>query len=194
MMALVTLDPVDEDASLMQRFAAGDSAAVREMYRLYGAQIFNLARRMLGDHHLAEEAAQQTFVQAFRAADRFDAGRGAVSAWLYQICRRVSIDVYRKEKRHRGTLPLDGAGDSALLVLPASIETAWVKWQIDGAVAALPQHQREVVELCSLGGHTHVEAAAKLGVPVGTVKSRLFKAYRALGNALREVVEEPDAV
>ena len=179
----------------MQRLAAGEEDAVREVYARYGGPIFGLARRMLGDHHLAEEATQQTFVQAYRAAARFDTSKGTVSAWLYQICRRASIDLYRRERRHRNAVGLDGDETARLTVLPAGLEAAWESWQVDEAVAALPDHQRMVIDLCAYQGFTHVEAADELGIPLGTVKSRLFKAYRTLGARLAHVVEEaPGAV
>jgi RNA polymerase sigma-70 factor (ECF subfamily) len=147
---------------------------------------------MLGDHHLAEEATQQTFVQAYRAAARFDSSKGSLAAWMYQICRRASIDLYRRERRHRNHVPLEEG--AALMVLPPSFEAAWQRWQVDEAVATLPDHQRQVIHLCAYEHCTHVEAAERLGVPVGTVKSRLFKAYRALGDLLAHLVEAPDAV
>ena len=174
----------------MARLAAGDELAVREVYRRYGQPVFGLARRLLGDHHLAEEAAQQTFLQAYRAAGRFDASRGTVASWLYQICRRASIDLYRRERRHRQTVPLDGE-ERNLTVLPPSIEGAWERWQVDEAVASLPDHQRRVIDLCSYQRYTHVEAAEVLGIPVGTVKSRLFSAYRALGERLSHLADAP---
>ena len=66
----------------MEGLAVGDEEAVRALYHCFGAPVFGLARRLLRDHHLAEEATQQTFVNAFRAASRFDARRGSLRAWL----------------------------------------------------------------------------------------------------------------
>ena len=193
-MTVPTLYSMDDDGRLMRRLAEGDEAAVRDLYARFGGAVFGLARRMLGDHHLAEEAAQQTFVQAYRAAPRFDGARGGLASWLYQICRRASIDVYRKERHHQRAVSLENVDAGELTVLPPSIEGAWERWQVDEAVAALPAHQRAVIALCSYEGYTHTEAAKALGVPVGTVKSRLFKAYRALGSRLGSAVEAPDAV
>jgi RNA polymerase sigma factor (sigma-70 family) len=182
------------DGQLMQGLALGDETAVRELYRRFGPAIYGLSRRMLSDHHLAEEATQQTFVQAYRGADRFDSNKGTLAAWIYQVCRRVCIDVYRRERRHRGGLSLDDLEARELSVVPPSIEDSWQRWQIEEAVGSLPEHQRQVINLCSFQRYTHAEAAEQLGVPVGTVKSRLFKAYRALGEMLAHVMEAPDAV
>lgn len=182
------------EGELMKAFAAGEPESVREVYRRFGPALFGLARRMLSDHHLAEEATQQTFVQAYRAAGRYDTQKGSLASWLYQICRRVSIDIYRRERRHRDGLSLDGDEASRLSVLPPSIEEAWQKWQVDEAVGCLPDHQRQVIDLCAYQRYTHTEAAEALGIPIGTVKSRLFKAYRTLGVHLAHVAEAPDAM
>src|SRR5690606_20646800 len=85
---------------LMDRFRRGDHEAVRELYDLYSRRVFAIALRSLGDRDLAEVVVRRTFVNAWRAASRFDPDLGP-APWLYAIARRVAVDVYRRERRHR---------------------------------------------------------------------------------------------
>lgn len=86
------------DAAVAVRFREGDPDAVRVVYRQYGRLVFTVALRALGDRDLAEEATQQTFVQAWRSAQSFDVARD-LGPWLATIARRVAIDVHRRERR-----------------------------------------------------------------------------------------------
>src|SRR5262245_7506493 len=87
------IDGADRELSL--RFHRGDPDAIREVYGRYAGPLFTLSRSMLGNRIEAEDAVQQTFLQAWRGAARFDPER-PLSSWLYQICRRVCIDSYRR--------------------------------------------------------------------------------------------------
>lgn len=168
----------------MRRFAAGDAGAVRELYQAYGRSVFTVAYRSLGDRHLAEEAVQQTFLQAWRAAQRFDPQRKP-APWLYSIARRVAVDIYRRERRHAGTEPLE----PEMAVLPPSFEATWDAWEIRTAIGTLPEAEQEVVRATHYLGLSHQEAADKLGVPVGTVKSRSHRAHRRLAGLLSHLEE-----
>src|SRR4051812_39398712 len=92
------MNTTDDERDLAVRFRTGDADAVREVYRTYAGRIHVVCRSLLGDPALVDDAVQQTFLQAWRAAARFDAGR-PLSAWLYAIARRVCIDEYRKARR-----------------------------------------------------------------------------------------------
>jgi RNA polymerase sigma-70 factor, ECF subfamily len=87
----------------MRRFGTGDPEAVRELYERYGRAVFTVAFRSLNDRGLAEEAVQQTFLQAWRAAGTFDPERDP-APWLYAIARRVAVDLYRRERRHQSNV------------------------------------------------------------------------------------------
>src|SRR5688500_13099165 len=89
-----------DSVRIMKRLAAGDGEAVRALYQQYGRAGFSVCLRALGDRTLAEDAAQQTFLQAWRAAETFDLQRDP-APWLYAIARRAAVDVYRRERRHR---------------------------------------------------------------------------------------------
>ena len=170
----------------MERFAAGDHEAVRVVYGRYSKAIFTVAYASLRDHGLAEEAVQLTFLQAWRAAARFDAERDP-APWLYTIARRVAVDVYRRERRHLGRQTIDSAADIA--VLPESFEQTWRAWEVRSAIEEMPENQRAVIEAVHYLGLSHEEAAQKLGVAVGTVKSRSHRAYRRLATALSHLDE-----
>jgi RNA polymerase sigma factor (sigma-70 family) len=176
------LDP-DQIAAFRRREEAG----VRAVYREYGRLVYAISMRALGRKELAEDATQQTFVQAWQAADRFESGRD-LAPWLATIARRVAIDVHRREAR-RAAEALDEvpASDPALITLPAGLEQWYEAWQVRRAVDDLPPDEREVVRLQHLEGFTQAEVAEKLGVPQGTVKSRSHRAHQRLAVTLRKL-------
>lgn len=177
-----------DTAVLARRLRDGDREAVRELYRAFGAAVFAVCRRPLGSRALAEEALQQTFVQAWRAAARIDPERD-LRPWVFTLARRAAIDVARREQaRHcdelsERSLPDPVAGDS--------IERAWAAWRVREAVDRLPADEREVVRLQHVAGLSHVAIAEHLGVPVGTVKSRSHRAHQRLARQL-SVLGEAD--
>ncbi len=172
------------DRRLIQRFTDGEPDAVRELYRQYSRPVFTVAFRALRDRGLAEEAVQQTFLQAWRAADRFDTER-EVGPWLYTIARRVAVDLYRRERRHRGNDPLD----REIAVLPPSFEGTWAAWEVRLALQQMPAAERDVIRSTHFLGFTHEETASRLGIPVGTVKSRSHRAHQRLAHMLAHLEE-----
>jgi RNA polymerase sigma-70 factor (ECF subfamily) len=178
------------DPSVVASFAAGDSDAVRTLYRTYAGLVMSVAMRVLGDRGHAEEAVQQTFVQAWRHGSDLDPGRDP-APWLVTIARRAAIDIQRREGR-RPASALDDAdqSDSALIALPPSEERTWEAAQVRRAVDALSPDERAIVQLQHVQGYTHQQIADQLAVPVGTVKSRSFRAHRSLAAALAHLREE----
>jgi RNA polymerase sigma factor (sigma-70 family) len=166
------------DAELAAQFAAGDPDAVRALYQAYGRLVYSVAFKVLGDAGLAEDATQQTFLQAWRAADRYDPAR-ALGPWLAAIARRAAIDVYRRTRRNQPQYDLDSA-DAALVSLPPSAEQIYEVWEVRRAINALPEDDRELVRLQHFVGLSHSEIAERLAIPVGTVKSRSFRVHRRL--------------
>ncbi|HUA70174.1 MAG TPA: RNA polymerase sigma factor [Solirubrobacteraceae bacterium] len=178
-----------QDGDLRARFRQGDPDAVREVYRSYGRLVYAVAYKVLGDRGLAEEATQQTFVKAWRAAQSFDEQR-ELGPWLAAIARRVAIDLYRREAV-RATDPLESAapGEPALVSSPQSAEAIYDVWEVREAVAQLPAEEQEVVRLQHLDGFTHAQIAERIGVAVGTVKSRSFRAHKRLAAMLGHLRE-----
>src|SRR4029450_8654040 len=120
-MSTASIDRDDHDLAV--RFRDGDPDAIREVYRRYSGPMFALSRTLLADNDHAKDAVQQTFLQAWRAADRFDPER-SLSAWLHQICRRVCIDRYRRERRSRAAITSTGSVDDVSTEGP-SMEQTW---------------------------------------------------------------------
>lgn len=172
------------DRRLIKRFTEGEPEAVRELYRQYARPVFTVAFRALRDRGLAEEAVQQTFLQAWRASNRFDAER-EVGPWLYTIARRVAVDLYRRERRHHGNDPLD----REIAVLPPSFEGTWAAWEVRLALQRMPPAELDVIRSTHFLGLTHEETAEQLGIPLGTVKSRSHRAHQRLAEMLAHLEE-----
>lgn len=145
------------DRKVRARFRDGDPEAVRIVYRTYGRLVYAVARKVLGDRTLAEEATQQAFLNAWRAAGSLDESR-EIGPWLATIARRVAIDVYRREA-HRAAAALESvpAGDPSLVSQPQSAEAVFDAWEVRRAVAALPADEREIVRLQHFEGLTHAQ-------------------------------------
>lgn len=175
------------DADELVRFQRGDPDAVRAVYREYGRFVFAVAYKALRSRELAEEATQLTFVKAWRAAATFDPTR-ELGPWLATIARRTAIDLHRREARR----PTERLDEASLISLPDGVDQVFDLWAVRSAIDELPPLEREVVRLQHLESLTQDEVAERLGIPVGTVKSRSFRAHRRLAAGLghlRGVVE-----
>jgi RNA polymerase sigma factor (sigma-70 family) len=172
-----------DEVDLALRFATGDPESVRVVYQTYGRMVFSIAHRLLRDTGLAEDATQQTFVQAWRAAETFDPTR-PLGAWLTTIAKRVAIDVHRRERRHRGHGDIDGAEGAALITLPPSVEHLDDLAEVHSALDALSPQDRAMIRMQHFDELTHAEIASELEIPLGTVKSRSHRAHRRLAGML----------
>jgi RNA polymerase sigma-70 factor (ECF subfamily) len=166
------------DAQLAADFATGNPQTFRAVYASYGRLVFAVAYKVLGDAGLAEDATQQAFLQAWRAAERFDPSR-AFAPWLATIARRAAIDVYRQTRRTREHAQLD-PDDPELVSSQPSAERSYELWEVRRAVDSLPPDEAKLIRMQHFGGMTHTEIAAALDLPVGTVKSRTYRAHRRL--------------
>jgi RNA polymerase sigma-70 factor (ECF subfamily) len=171
-----------DDADLRRRFAAGEPDAMRELYARFAGPLLALSRSQLPDLEQARDAVQQTFLQAWRAACSYDAER-PLAPWLFQICRRVCIDRYRRERTTPDRLD-DHELHPALSVPGPSMERSWVVFQVRRAIDALPAEGRDIIRLMHLEGWTVEQVATRLDLPVGTVKSRSFRAHKRLLTSL----------
>jgi RNA polymerase sigma-70 factor (ECF subfamily) len=178
------------DEGVTTRFRDGDADAVRAVYREYGRLVYAVAHKVLGNKTLAEDATQQAFVQAWKAAASYDPSRD-LGPWLATIARRAAIDVHRRESR-RSAVALDDVAPAhpAVVSLPPSAEQAYDVWEVRRAIDELPEDERTVVRLQHLEGLTQAEVATRLAVPVGTVKSRSFRAHKRLAGRLGYLREE----
>ena len=168
----------------MRKFSEGDGESVRELYAAFGPSVFTVAFAALGDRGLAEEAVQQTFLQAWRAAGRFDPERDP-GPWLYAIARRVAVDIYRRERRHQTV----DESEPEVAILSPSFEGTWEAWQVRSALEELTEDERAIMRATHYLGLTHEETAERLGVPVGTVKSRSYRAHKRMAGLLGHLRE-----
>ncbi|SBT38711.1 RNA polymerase sigma factor [Micromonospora auratinigra] len=178
-------DTQHDDLALERRFAAGDELVLHELYRRFSGPMYAAAYNVLGSRDLAADAVQQAFVQAWRAADRFDASR-EIQPWLYAITRRAAVDIYRRRRKIVSEVPFDESWSSAAELRDAgiSLDATWQVWQVREALERLPPDERQVLQLAYYQGMTQSEIAAALSIALGTVKSRTFRAQRHLASRL----------
>ncbi|ALE72990.1 MULTISPECIES: sigma-70 family RNA polymerase sigma factor [unclassified Pseudonocardia] len=187
-----------EDVRLVQRIVSGDSTALGELYDRFGRQAYSLARRICADEGLAEDVVQEVFLAFWRDPSRFDPERGRFGTWLLTLVHHKSVDAVRRESAiRRRTVPAseDGAEWNAPPG-PGADEDAIgsvVAGQVRDALGRLPAEQRRVLALAYYGGYTQREVAAMTGVPLGTVKSRMFTGVARLRNLLGPVIGDSGA-
>lgn len=172
-----------DDDQLLAAIAGGDEAALAELYDRYGRAAYALAVRIVRDPALAEDAVQDAFLAAWRTAASFDPSRGQASTWLITLVHRRSVDVVRREERRRAD-PLDDAPVASGGSTDESAETREQRREVQAALATLGPAERESLELAYYGGLSQSEIAERLGVPLGTVKSRMFGGLAKLRDAL----------
>lgn len=167
---------------VLERFKAGDEAALKTVYERFRGPVFAISVSILRDHGLAADATQQTFVKAWKAASTYDPEREP-GPWIYAIARRTAIDIYRKRQRSMVSDSVDRVD------LPPSFDTIWEVFEVRAALDQLPDEEREVMRLSHFEGLTHTEIAERMGIPVGTVKSRSHRAHRRLLELLAHLEE-----
>ncbi|MFI5119813.1 MAG: sigma-70 family RNA polymerase sigma factor [Thermoanaerobaculia bacterium] len=172
---------------LMRRIAAGDAAALSDLYDLSSRYVYGICLKVLRNHADAEEVALDVYTQAWRQAARFDAGRGEPLTWLLMLARSRAIDRLRARggvRRHEEDL--DQVRDVASTLLDPESGSALAERAsaVRAALARLPVEQREVIELAYFQGLTHTEIAEKLAQPLGTAKSRIRLALARLRQTL----------
>lgn len=177
------------DQVLIDRFLAGDRQAFDELMRRHEDRIFGLALRVLGDREDALEAVQETFLTVFRKVRQFS-GRSAFSTWLYRVAMNTCYDALRKAKRRR-TVPANELTDPPDPSAQDALGAAEVRPDLVAALDRLPADFRSAVVLVDLEDRSLEDAAAILGVPIGTVKSRVFRGRRTLAEMLRNFRDAP---
>jgi RNA polymerase sigma factor (sigma-70 family) len=180
-----------EDAALLARIRERDERAVAELYARYGGPLYGLAHQVTRSERFAEDVVQEVFVAVWKDASRFDPSRGAVGPWLFSLARHKAIDLVRREANVRKhTAEVDLSFEEA----PDDVDReAWQNMRRDrvrAAVAELPDIQREALELAFFAGLTHVEVAERLGVPLGTAKTRIRTALLRLRDRLGDSLSE----
>jgi RNA polymerase sigma-70 factor (ECF subfamily) len=172
----------DQDVALIERYLAGDTAAFNELMRAHEDRVFGVCLRMLRDRDAALDATQETFITVFRKADRF-AGRSAFSTWLYRVAVNTCYDAARKAQRRR-TDPLPEGSDPRDELASDDMDSVELRPDIEAALRSLSEEFRAAVVLTDLEGLSLQMVADILEVPIGTVKSRVFRGRKLLADIL----------
>ena len=187
----------------MQRLARGDEAALSDLYRRWAKPLSNFLFGMCGDRALAEDLLQEVFLRVWRAAPRYEP-TAKFSTWLFHVARNHWLNEREKRMHRIKPISLDRTGpdgdepsiDAPDRGAPTPDREALDRElgsRIGQAVARLPEIMRETWTLAVQQGLAYPEVAEILGIPVGTVKSRMFQAVRLLRDDLGPYVEKADA-
>ncbi len=182
------MDAVAPDVSirLLQEIARGDRDAFTRFYDLHAALVHTFALRILRERGEAEEVVQDVFVQVWRQAETYSTDRGSPEAWLVMMTRSRGIDKLRSRRRRDEMVRPAENPDRLpeLAVLESASGPAEARATLGGALADLPAAQRSVLELAYFDGLTQSEIAARLGEPLGTVKTRMRSGLERLRGLL----------
>ena len=168
--------------------ARSDEAALGELYDRFGRVAYGLAYRVLQDGGYAEDAVQDAFLQVWRSARSFSPARSTAKTWILMLVHRRAVDLVRRQERRRWE-PFDGVPDGTAPPVDESLGTKLERERVRNALRRLSDREREAIDLVYYGGLTQSELAERLGEPLGTIKSRMF---RALGR-LAAILDEDDA-
>lgn len=199
------------DVELVRLLVEGDESALAELYDRHAGALYRAALLRTGDRQLAEEVLQDTYLALWNRAELFDPRQGSLLGWLATIARNRATDRLRSLARRPPALPLSGfmaesdsdrrpveeALDRATpLVVRSSAsedperaaDDAWLRGEIERALAEIPTNEREVIQLAYYEELTQTEIAARLEWPLGTVKTRTRRALRHLRQTLADVL------
>jgi RNA polymerase sigma-70 factor (ECF subfamily) len=178
-----------QEARLIERLRAGDPDALRELYDRFGRITFGFLINALGDRAAAEDVQQQVFLEVWQRADRYDPSRGKLLTWVMTIARSRAID----QLRRRVPEPLDphaasSAAESGGPQGDERIEQLAEQWRMRELLDRLPKAEADLLRLRFYGQLSQSEIAERDGIPLGTVKTRMFSGLRRL----RELIDEED--
>ena len=181
------------DGQLVELVANKDAGALEALYDRYGRAAYLLARRILTEETLAQDVVQEVFLSLWRNASRFDAGRGTVATYLLSMTHHRAVDVVRREENLRRWRTSDEGleleADPKVRV-EDEVEASERRAEVRAALKELPDAQREALLLAYFGGSTQREVAALVGVPLGTVKTRMAAGMRKMKEALRDAGDQ----
>lgn len=173
-----------DDGALVRRVAGGDKAAIRLLFHRHHARVFRFVARLTRSEAMADEIANEVFLELWRQAGKFE-GRSEVSTWLLGIARFKALSVLRKrsgaELDEEQAAAIADAGDDPEMAAMKDSKAAVIRRLID----ALPAEHRVVIDLAYYQGRSVMEIGEILSIPVATVKTRMFYARKKLGEALQ---------
>jgi len=181
-----------DDHELLAACADGDDDALAALYDRHGKVAYGLALRVVRDPSLAEDAVQEAFLAVWRQAATYDRTVAKPSTWILTLVHRRAVDLVRRQARVAATRERLAACEPLGVIvesLDQAAATREARRCVQSALRALPDKEREVLDLAYWGGMTQSQIAAALGVPSGTVKSRTFSALVHLQAALTSTSE-----
>ena len=183
-----TVQPADQFFNIVQGMIERDEASLAELYEHTLSKVYSLALKITRRHDLAEEVAEDTYMQAWQEAARFDSGRGPTMAWLMMICRSRAIDALRRlDQAESHAEPeilnpdLNGSNSPLDILLVLERES-----DMRIAMTTLSAVQRQLIALAFFKGYTHEEIAMQMCMPLGSVKSNIKRAQTKLKGALTQ--------
>lgn len=182
-----------EDSELVGRIAAGDTAALAELYDRYAGLLLALGRRVLNDASDAEEVLQEVFLQVWNQAARYERSRSSVSTWLTLITRSRAIDRLRTRQVSERTVNTLQQQNPSRHTSPegmGSVLSLQRRKRLRQELQELPPEQAQVLDLAFYQGMTQSEIAQEIGIPLGTVKTRALLAMKKLRKALEAEIRE----
>ena len=168
---------------MIERTCSGDMAAARQLYDAHIGAVHRLAMRMTGDEALAQEAAQDAFIRAFRSLGQFR-GEASFATWIYRIAMSATLNQIKGRRRWQARRAEIEEADH--IAQDDQFGDPLLKTRLYAAIDALPEIYRSVFVLHEVEGHNHEEIGGLLGIPSGTSKARLSVARSKLRDALRE--------
>jgi RNA polymerase sigma-70 factor, ECF subfamily len=189
----------DAARALLRRMARGDELALAALYEGWAERVYSVAYWFLQDADDAADVVGETFWQAWRTAAEYDGARSAGTTWLVMIARSRALDRVRARRRRgewtaarRTVEALLEQMDSGQTQPPDGAESSELRSAVASALRALPDEQREAVELAFLGGLSHAEIAEETAQPLGTIKTRIRLAMKKLREGLASLREEDE--
>jgi RNA polymerase sigma factor (sigma-70 family) len=176
-----------DDRALVARVTEGDGGALEALYGRYGRACYGLARRILVDEQLAQDAVQEVFLAVWRDASKFDASRGGFSTWLLTMTHHKSVDSVRREENLRKRRTTDDVLEHRESDAPQVDDAVWSllrRERVRKVLSTLPDAQREALTLAYFGGYTQREISGLTQTPLGTVKTRMLAGMRRMKESL----------
>ena len=178
----------ETDLELVRRISARDGGAFETLYQRYAPACYGVALRVLHQAFLAQEVVHDAFLAMWNAPDAYDPTRGPFRSYLLSLVHHRAVDAVRREERlrarERRANPEPPAVEDVMEAVAEEADLADRRRQVKEALASLPEEQRRLVELMYFRGWTQSRIADEEGIPIGTVKSRVFAAMRRLREAL----------
>lgn len=189
------------DEILIQQIAQGSTDGLGILYDRYGRLVYALGVKITGDAGQAEEIVQEVFLRVWQGASSYDSTRGKVFTWLFTIAHNMCIDeVRRRKNRPQAVSPSPDSEQDPVLMVPDSNpesnieETVWsneIARAVRDALQQLPPEQSRVIEMSYFQGLTHKQIAERLGLPLGTAKTRMVLGLKRMRQILGRLGFEP---